>query len=452
MRKIRDRGGPVLILARNRVRPMLRALGHRNFRLFVVGQGISLIGTWMQQIAMAWLVYRMTNSAFLLGLVSFAGQIPTFFFAPVAGVVSDRARRRPLLLVTQSLAMIQAFLLAGLTLTGLISVWQLIALSVVLGSVNTFDMTVRQAFMMEMVPDQKDLGNAIALNSIVVNLTRLIGPSIAGITIAFAGEGICFLLNGLSYLAVLWALMAMRIPAAAERARPHWVKGIVEGIQYTFGFAPVRAVILLLSLIGFMAAPYAVLLPVFASDILHGGAGTLGFLTAAVGLGALAGTIYLASREGLRGAGALISLCAASLGIALVIFSLSQILVVTLAALFVIGFTQMVLMAGSNTVLQTLVDEEMRGRVMSFYTLALMGIAPLGGLVTGILADQIGAARSVLLGAPFCLLGAALFAQKLPQLRQKARAVLEIRQQRLAKEGLEASREPLALGPSQKLR
>src|SRR5262249_45094030 len=196
------------------------------------GQGVSLIGTWMQQIAMAWLVYRMTNSAFLLSLVSFAGQIPTFFFAPVAGIVSDRARRRPLLLVTQSLAMIQAFLLAGLTLTGLISVWQLIALSVVLGSVNTFDMTVRQAFMMEMVPDENDLGNAIAHNSTVVNLTRLIGPSIAGLTIAFTGEGVCFLLNGLSYLAVLWALMAMRIPAATERARPHWVKGILEGIQY----------------------------------------------------------------------------------------------------------------------------------------------------------------------------------------------------------------------------
>src|SRR5262249_60812039 len=194
------------------------------------GQGVSLIGTWMQQIAMAWLVYRMTNSAFLLSLVSFAGQIPTFFFAPVAGVVSDRARRRPLLLLTQSLAMIQAFLLAVLTLTGLISVWQLIVLSVVLGTVNTFDMTIRQAFMMEMVPVQKDLGNAIALNSTLVNLTRLIGPSIAGITIAFTGEGICFLLNGLSYVAVLWALLAMRIPAAAARSRPHWVKGIVAGI------------------------------------------------------------------------------------------------------------------------------------------------------------------------------------------------------------------------------
>ncbi|HEV3144025.1 MAG TPA: MFS transporter [Gemmataceae bacterium] len=427
------------------VKPMVRALSHRNFRLFVVGQGISLIGTWMQQIAMAWLVYRMTNSAVLLGVVGFAGQIPAFFLAPVAGVVSDRANRRALLLVTQLLAMIQAFLLAVLTLTGLISVWQLIALSVVLGTVNTFDMTIRQAFMMEMVPDQNDLANAIALNSTLVNLTRLIGPSIAGITIAVTGEGICFLLNGLSYLAVLWALVAMKIPAVAAPARPHWVEGIVAGIKYTFGFAPLRAVILLLALIGFMAAPYSVLLPVFASEILHGGASTLGFLTAAAGLGALAGTIYLASREGIRGAGTLIALCAAALGVALVIFSLSTNLPTTLAALFVIGFAQMVLMAASNTVLQTLVDAEMRGRVMSFYTLALLGVAPLGGLLAGVLADQIGAARAVLAGAPFCLLGAALFARKLPQLRQKARAAMELRRQRL----LKTAAEPLALVHSQ---
>jgi MFS family permease len=411
------------------IRPMARSMAHRNFRLFVIGQGISLLGTWMQQIAMAWLVYRMTNSAFLLGLVGFAGQIPTFFLAPVAGVVSDRARRRPLLLVTQSLAMIQAFLLAALTLTGLISVWQLVVLSVVLGIVNTFDMTIRQAFMMEMVPEHKDLANAIALNSTLVNLTRLIGPSIAGITIAVMGEGICFLLNGLSYLAVLWALLAMEIPVAMERTHPHWLKGIIQGIMYTFGFAPVRAVILLLSLIGFMAAPYAVLLPVFASEVLHGDASTLGFLTAAAGVGALAGTLYLASREGLRGAGTLLAVCAAALGVALVIFSLSASLAVTLAALFVIGFTQMVLMAGSNTVLQTLVDEEMRGRVMSFYTLALMGIAPLGGLLAGMLADKIGASRAVLLGAPCCMLGAAVFARKLPYLRKKARAAMELRQQ-----------------------
>jgi MFS family permease len=426
-------------------RPMVRSLAHRNFRLFVLGQGISLIGTWMQQIAIAWLVYRLTNSAFLLGLVGFAGQIPTFFLAPIAGVVTDRARRRPLLLVTQSLAMLQAFLLAALTLTGLISVWQLMVLSVALGIVNTFDMTIRQAFMMEMVPEQKDLANAIALNSMLVNLTRLIGPSIAGLTIALTGEGICFLLNGLSYLAVLWALLAMTIPAAVRREHPHWIRGITAGVAYTFGFAPVRALILLLSLIGFMAAPYAVLLPVFASSILHGNAGTLGFLTAAAGVGALAGTLYLASRDGIRGAGTLISICAAALGVALVMFALSQSLPVTLAALFVIGFAQMVLMAGSNTVLQTLVDEEMRGRVMSFYTLALMGIAPVGGLLAGILADRIGAPKAVLIGAPFCLLGAALFARKLPYLREKARAVMEIRRQNLAAKQLESAPEPLAL-------
>jgi MFS family permease len=426
---------------------MVRSLAHRNFRLFVVGQGISLIGTWMQQIAMAWLVYRLTNSAFLLGLVGFAGQIPTFFLAPIAGVVTDRARRRPLLLVTQALAMIQAFLLAALTISGLISVWQLVVLSVVLGIVNTFDMTIRQAFMLEMVPEHKDLANAIALNSTLVNLTRLIGPSIAGITIALTGEGICFLLNGLSYLAVLWALLAMRVPAAAERTHPHWLKGIQDGIAYTFGFAPVRALILLLSLIGFMAAPYAVLLPIFASDILKGNASTLGFLTAAAGVGALAGTIYLASREGLRGAGTLIAVCTAALGVALVIFSLSKNLPVTLAALFVIGFAQMVLMAGSNTVLQTLVDEEMRGRVMSFYTLALMGIAPLGGLLAGLLADQMGAPKAVLMGGPFCLLGAALFARKLPYLREKARAAMESRQRNLAAPQAELGSGSLAMAP-----
>jgi MFS family permease len=448
MRKMNLKGGAVFMSILGNVRPMVRSLAHRNFRLFVVGQGISLIGTWMQQIAMAWLVYRMTNSAFLLGLVGFAGQIPTFFLAPIAGVVSDRARRRPLLLVTQSLAMIQAFLLAALTLTGLVSVWHLVVLSVVLGIVNTFDMTIRQAFMMEMVPEQKDLANAIALNSTLVNVTRLLGPSIAGITIALTGEGICFLLNGLSYLAVLRALLAMQIPAAVQRIHPHWLKGIMEGIAYTFGFAPVRAVILLLSLIGFMAAPYSILLPVFASDILQGDASTLGFLTAAAGVGALAGTLYLASREGLRGAGTLIAVCAAALGVALAIFSLSRNLPVTLAALFVIGFAQMVLMAGSNTVLQTLVDEDMRGRVMSFYTLALMGIAPLGGLLAGVLADRIGAPRAVLLGAPFCLAGAAVFARKLPYLREKARAAMELRRQSFSSERSEKPAQSLAVANS----
>ncbi len=411
------------------LRPMVRALAHRNFRLFFVGQGISLIGTWMQQIAMAWLVYRLTNSVFLLGIVGFASQIPTIFVAPFAGVMTDRCNQRNLLLLTQSLAMTQAFLLALLALTGWITVWQIVLLSIFLGIINTFDMTARQAFFLDMVPDMDDLSNAIALNSSLVNVTRLVGPAIAGLTIALTGEGGCFLLNGISYVAVLAALVSMDVSQRVARITAPLSKGLSEGVAYTLSFAPVREVLLLLALVSLMGAPFGVLLPVFARDILHGGPQTLSLLTAAGGLGALAGAIYLAGRKTMKGIGAAIVSATVVFGVGLMVFPLSHALPVSLLILLCMGCAQMVQAAGINTVLHTIVEDDKRGRVMSYYTMALVGITPLGSLLAGILADRIGAPMTVLLGGPFCLLGSWIFARKLPHLRDVAMRALQERRE-----------------------
>jgi MFS family permease len=406
------------------LRASARALGYRNFRLFFVGQTVSLIGTWMQRIAVGWLVYRLTDSAFLLGVVGFAGQIPALVLAPFAGVLADRWNRHGLLIMTQALAMMQAFVLAYLVLTETVEVWEIVTLSLVLGVVTAFDIPVRQSFMIEMIEEETDLGNAIALNASMVNGARLLGPSVAGLLIATVGEGICFLINGLSYLAVIASLMMMRI--AQKNLGAHKSKAwqdLKEGFAYVYGFEPIRAIILLLCLLSLMGTPYNVLMPIFARDVLHGGPSTLGFLMGGSGVGALIGALYLASRRGVLGLGKMIPVGASMFGLGLVSFALSSNFFLSLTLLTAVGFGQMIEWATSNTLLQTMVDDERRGRVMGFFTLAFVGIVPLGSLMAGALATVIGAPCTLFIGGVTCLIGAGIFARKLPQLREKVRPI-----------------------------
>lgn len=406
------------------LKAIFRALQHRNYRLFFGGQGISLLGTWLTRVATSWLVYRLTDSAFLLGVVGFAGQIPTFLLAPLAGVLVDRWNLHRILVVTQTLAMIQSFVLAVLALTGVITVWQIIILNVFQGLINAFDTPARQSFVVEMVEDKKDLSNAIALNSSMFNSARLLGPAAAGVLIAAVGEAICFLIDGLSYLAVIASLLAMTITARkAEKNSPDLLRDLREGFRYVLGFAPFRAILLFLALVSLMGMPYTVLMPVIAKDVLHGDAHTLGFLTAASGLGALAGGVYLASRKSILGLGKIIALAGSGFGFALVAFSLSRFLWLSLLLMLLLGFGMMVQMASSNTVLQTIVDDDKRGRAMSFYAMAFLGMAPFGSLLAGGLAGKIGAPMTIMLGGCACILGAMMFARKLPGLREKVRPI-----------------------------
>lgn len=405
---------------------LLRALKHRNFRLFIAGQGVSLVGTWMQQVATLWLVFQLNGEPFDLGLIGFAGQVPVLILAPFAGVLVDRWNLHRTLLVTQTLSMIQAFLMAALVLTNSASVGSLVVLSAFLGGVNVFDMTARQAFLVRLVPDKEDLANAIALNSSIVNGARLIGPTLAGATIVAFGAGVCFLLNAVSYLAVLAALVAMTVePPAAGRRRTKVREGLQEGFAYVFGFPPIRSLLLLLSLVSFAALPYTVLLPVFAKDVLKGGPGTFGLLTAASGFGALAGALYLATRRTVLGLGTRIAASPAVMGVGLILFSQSTSLAWSMLLLVVVGMAMMVQMAATNTLLQTLADEDKRGRVMSFYTLAFLGMTPLGSFVAGSLADanHLGAPLTVALGGAVSIVGAVLFAVGLPALRQRVRPI-----------------------------
>jgi MFS family permease len=401
-----------------------RALAHRNFRLFFFGQGVSLVGTWMQQVALAWLIFELTHRAFWLGVVGFAGQAPALFLAPVAGVLVDRWNRHRLLLLTQTLAMLQAFAVAALALTGTVTVAAVAVLSLFLGMVNVFDMTCRQAFLTEMVERREDLANAIALNSSMVNGARLVGPALAGLLLARVGAGVCFLLNGVSYLAVLAALMAMRLPAKQRPvAKKPLAHGLREGIRYALGFAPIRSILLLLALASLAASAYSVLLPVFAGDILHGGPGMLGWLGTASGVGALAAAVRLASRPSVLGLGRWVAWSPAGFGAALIVFAISDRVWLSLAALAGAGFALMAQMAASNTLLQTIVEEDKRGRVMSLYTLAFLGMTPLGSLVAGGLAGVIGAPATVALAGVCCIVGSTLFLFRLPELRQEVRPI-----------------------------
>jgi MFS family permease len=403
-----------------------RALRHRNYRLFFSGQSVSLIGTWLTRVATGWLVYRLTHSAFALGIVGFAGQLPTFLLAPFAGVWVDRLDRHRVLVVTQVLAALQSALLAALTLTGVITVRDVILLSVFQGLINAFDMPARQSFVVEMVEDRADLPNAIALNSSMFNGARLVGPSVAGLLIAWVGEGWCFALDAVSYLAVIASLLAMSVtPRARARVQGRVIHDLRDGFRYVSGFLPIRSILLLLALTGLFGMPYVVLLPIFAGQVLHGGPHTLGFLMAASGLGALTGALYLASRRTVLGLGRLIAFMSGLFGVALIAFSRSTLLGLSLPLMAIVGLAMMVQMASSNTILQTIVDEDKRGRMMSYYAMAFFGSAPLGSLFAGVLASRIGAPGTILCGGIVCILGSAVFYRYLPAIRREVRPVYQ---------------------------
>jgi MFS family permease len=411
-----------------------RALRHRNFRLFFVGQSISLIGTWMTRVATAWLVYRLTKSAVLLGTVSFAGQIPTLLLAPLAGVLVDRWNRRTVLVWTQALAMVQSLALAFLTLTHRITVAEVLALSAFQGCINAFDMPGRQSFMLEMVggkgeSGRGDLQNAIAINSSMVNLARLVGPSLAGMLIAVTSEGWCFFIDGISYIGVIASLVAMRLPerqaAALSKARDSMLIQLKEGWDYVRGFAPIRNILLLFALVSLMGIPFVVLMPIFAAQVLKGGPHTLGFLMGAMGVGSLGSALSLVLRKSVRGLLKMIPIAAAVFGTGLILFGLSHQVWLSMALLLLVGFGMMQGLTASNTIIQTIVPEDKRGRVMSYYTVAFVGMSPFGSLLAGALANAIGAPWTVMLSGVSCILGAAWFLTRIRGIRKVMRPIYE---------------------------
>lgn len=417
-----------------------RALRHRNFRLFFAGQSVSLVGTWMQQVGVGWLAYELTRDAFLIGVVSFAGQVPGLVLLPLAGVFLDRWNKHRLILITQVLLLVQALALAAAA--GGIEVEQLALFTFWQGCLTAFDLPARQSFLPELIGDRSDLANAIALNSSVFHGARLVGPSLAALLIAAAGVQACFLANGLSYLAVIAALLCMRLtprgaPAGApgppepippmERQAPEpgpgvW-HGLAEGVRYAFGFGPVRAILLLVALVSLFGAPYTVLLPVFAGRVFEGDATTYGSLVAAAGVGALAGAVYLASRRTVLGLGRVIIGGCVGFSAALMAFSQAEALWLALPLLALVGLGMMLALASCNTILQTLVDDDKRGRVMSLFTLAFLGLAPFGSLLAGAVADAFGVRVAILAGGAACLAGGLFFATRLERLRRLARPV-----------------------------
>jgi MFS family permease len=378
----------------------------------------------MQRIAMPWLVYHMTGSALLLGVVGFAGQIPTFLLAPVAGVLTDRLSRYRVLLATQIISLVQAAVLALLCLTGVIRIWEILALSIILGCVNAFDVPARHSFVIDMVEKKEDLGNGIALNSLMFNGARLIGPSIAGILLAATGEGICFLMNAVSYIFVIISLLMMKLHIKEiKKSETYILKELTEGFRYTFGFTPIKHLLILLSISSLMGMSYSVLMPVFAKEILHGGSHTYGFLMGAAGFGALMGAFFLASRESVLKLGRIVPASAILFGAGLIGLSFSRIFPISLALMIFIGLGMMMQTAASNTILQTITDDDKRGRVMSFYTMAIMGTAPFGSLMAGGLAKVIGTPGTIFTGGLACIIGALFFLRKLPELRKVVRPI-----------------------------
>jgi MFS family permease len=400
-----------------------RALRHRNFQLFFSGQLISLIGTWMQSVAQSWLVYRLTGSALLLGSVGFASQIPVFMFAPLGGMAADRYNRRYIVIATQTASLFLALILAALTLLHKVQVWQVFVLAALLGVVNAFDIPGRQSFLVDMV-GKEDLMNAIALNSSMFNGARVIGPAIAGILVAKIGEGWCFFANGVSYIAVIIGLFLMKVlsPRRVSMASP--LEHMMEGFRFVNETAPIRALLLLLGLVSLVGMPYVVLMPIFADQILHGGAQGLGILMGATGVGALLGALTLAFREGVKGLGRWVARCCAGFGASLALFSLSHKFWLSVILLLPVGYSMMLQMACSNTLIQVMVPDALRGRVMAVYSMMFMGMAPIGALLGGALADRFGASLSVGIGGLACLVGAAWFRTQLPKIRVEARRLI----------------------------
>jgi MFS family permease len=401
------------------LRGMVRAFRHRNFRLYFSGQSISLIGTWVQQIALSWTIYQLTHSSFLLGVVSFAGQLPLFIITPFAGVLVDRWSRHRTLIITQSLSMLQAFALAIAVSLGALNVWILVALNVAAGTILAVDLTARQAFMVDMVGSAHDLPNAVALNAFVINGGRMLGPAIAGVLLTVVTPAVCFYANAISYIPVIGALLLMRVPERKiDNHEPHSAMcDLWEGIRYSLGFPPIRAILMLVALASLVGMPYAVLMPIFAAEVLHGGAHTLGILMTAPGIGALIGTVFLASRKSIYGAGPRVATGAFIFGTGLLIAGFVRQLPLALVAFGLVGLGMIVQLATSNTVLQTIVDDDKRGRVMSLYTMALMGMAPFGSLIGGTIAHSLGVSTTFALGGVTCLGGALLFANSIPRLR-----------------------------------
>ena len=404
--------------------PLLRALRHRNFRLFVGGQAVSLVGTWLQAVAQSWLVYRLSDSPLLLGLTGFVGQAPVFFLAPLGGALADRVDRRRVLLATQTASAVLAAALGALTLSGRVTIAQVLTVATLLGAVNAFDIPTRQSFVVEMV-SREDLPNAIALNSSAVNAARIVGPAIAGVLVASVGEGWCFVLNALSFAAVIVALALIRVePRPRASGGPSPLRAVVEALLFVWANPPLRELLLLLGLVSVVGMPYAVLMPLFADRVIGGGAKTLGVLLGATGVGALGAALLLASRDSARGLGRWVAGSAAGFGLALVGFSLARSLPLATGALFVTGFFMMTQMAASNTLLQVLTPDALRGRIMAFYSMMFMGMAPFGALGAGVAADRLGAPLTVAIGGIVSLAGGLLFAWRLPALRVGARALL----------------------------
>jgi MFS family permease len=425
--------------SQNRVKLLLRALRHRNFQLFFVGQLVSLTGTWMQTVAQSWLVYKMTGSSLLLGTVGFASQIPVFLLAPIAGAVADRVNKHRVVVATQSSAMVLAAMLTVLTFTGEVQVWHIIVLSSMLGIVNAFDVPARQAFIVEMV-GKEDLMNAIALNSSMFNGARVVGPAVAGILVAQIGEAWCFFANSVSYIAVIAGLLMMTLPRKAPASSDaSAMEQIVEGFRYVRTTKPVVTLLLLVGLISLVGMPYTVLMPIFADQILHGGASGLGILMGATGTGALLGALTLATRSGLKGISRWIAMSCAGFGASLIVFSFSKSFWLSVAVLVPAGFSMMLQMACTNTLLQTMVPDRLRGRVMAFYSMMVMGMAPFGALFAGAVANRLGAPLTVAVGASTCVVGAGIFYGYIPKFRTETRKLI-------VAQGLSSGEPPQQLG------